>query len=157
MRSLLVSIVALALSVNSSADLAVSTRGMPDVTQMKRERVVIGSLADVSTRYDNAMTITVIHILEFSTDVFPGEPTLLQVRLCGDQHRSLELAVHTNITLIYELPSHSRLTACHNLTDSGPWHDGSKWQTVTFTPIHPRRNAQYEKVIRRIIHGDSVK
>lgn len=157
MRSLLIPIIALALSVNSSADLTVSTREMPDVQQIKRERVVIGSLADFSAGYDNGTTITVIHILEFRTDVFPGEPTLLPVRLCGDQHRSLGAAVHTNITVIYELASHSRLTGCHNLISSGPWQDGSKWQTVTFNSTNVRRDVKLEKTIRRIVHGDSVK
>jgi hypothetical protein len=59
--------------------------------------------------------------------VAPREPALLQVRLCGDQIGKLEHAVHTNITVIYELASQSRLTGCLNLISSEPWQDSSTW------------------------------
>ena len=89
-------------------------------TQIKTKRVVIGSVGDISARYENGKPITVIHILEFSTDLFPLEPNPLQVRLCGDQS-ALEAAVHTNITLVYNPVSQSRLTGCLNLISSEPW------------------------------------
>jgi hypothetical protein len=103
-------------------------------TQVEAKRVVIGSVADVSVRYENGKPITLIHILEFSTDLFPLlEPNLLQVRLCG-AHSALEAAVHTNIALVYNLESHSRLTGCLSLISNQPWQDSSRWQTVTLTP-----------------------
>ena len=97
-----------------------------------KAKAVVGSVADISTRYENGKPITLIRILEFSTDLFPLEPTLVQVRLCGDQ-RALDAAVHTNITLVYNPASHSRLTGCLSLISSDPFADGSQWQTVTST------------------------
>ena len=96
------------------------------------KRAVVGSVADISTRYENGKPITLIRILEFSTDLFPLEPNLVQVRLCGDQG-ALNAAVHTNITLVYNPASHSRLTGCLSLISSDPFADGSQWQTVTST------------------------
>ena len=62
---------------------------------------------------------------------------VLEVRLCGDEHNTLASAVHTNITLVYALDSHSRLTGCHNLISSDVWHDDGKWQTAV--PFKSRR------------------
>jgi hypothetical protein len=53
MRSLLIPIIVLSLLISSSADLAVSKSKVPNVAQMRPERIVIGSLADISARYDN--------------------------------------------------------------------------------------------------------
>ena len=100
--------------------------------QVKTKRAVVGSVADISTGYENGKPITLIRILEFSTDLFPLEPTLVHVRLCGDQ-RALDAAVHTNITLVYNPASHSRLTGCLSLISSDPFADGSQWQTVIST------------------------
>ena len=97
-----------------------------------KAKAVVGSVADISTRYENGKPITLIHMLEFSTDLFPLEPTLVQVRLCGDQG-ALDAAVHTNITLVYNPASHSRLTGCLSMISSDPFADGSQWQTVTST------------------------
>lgn len=152
MRSLSFPIFALALSASCFADLAASKPGVPTFTQVKSERVVIGSLADVSARYENGRPITVIHILEFKTDLFPEEPNLLQVRLCGDQNGRLEAVVHTNITLIYELASQSRLTGCLRLISSDPWQDSSPWQTVTFNSKHLTRSLYHGKSIQSIIN-----
>jgi hypothetical protein len=160
MRSLSLPIVALALSVSCFADLAAS---MPEplnftqiqFTQIQTKRVVIGSLADISSGYDHGKSITVIHILELSTDVFPLDPPLLQVCLCGDQGRRLKAAVHTNITLIFELASHSRLTGCLSLISSDPWYDLSKWQTVVFPSTQLKRGLQLEKSIQSIVNGAS--
>jgi len=153
MRSLSFLILALALSVSSFAHLAASKIEVPTFTQVKTERVVIGSLADISARYENTNPITVIHILEFSTDVAPREPDLLQVRLCGDQTGRLDHAVHTNITVIYELASQSRLTGCLNLISSEPWQDSSTWQTVTFNSTHVTRSLRHGAFIQSIING----
>ena len=108
--------------------------GAPELRNRMRAKAkaVVGSVADISTRYENGKPITIIHILEFSTDLFPLEPTLVQVRLCGDQG-ALDAAVHTNITLVYNAASHSRLTGCLSLISSDPFADGSQWQTVTST------------------------
>ena len=108
--------------------------GAPELRNRMRAKAkaVVGSVADISTRYENGKPITIIHILEFSTDLFPLEPTLVQVRLCGDQG-ALDAAVHTNITLVYNPASHSRLTGCLSLISSDPFADGSQWQTVTST------------------------
>jgi hypothetical protein len=87
--------------------------------QVKTKRVVVGSVADISARYENGKPITLIHILEFSTGLFPLEPALLQLRFCGEQ-RALNAAVHTNITLVYNPASQSRLTGCLSLLSSDP-------------------------------------
>ena len=121
-------------------------------TQAETKRAVIGSVADISVRYENGKPITLIHILEFSTDRFPLEPNLLQVRLCGT-HSALEAAVHTNITLAYNPVSHSRLTGCLGLISNEPWRDSSRWQTVTFTPTTVKRSVRRDKSIQDIING----
>jgi hypothetical protein len=97
----------------------------------------VGSVADISRTYQNGKPIILIHILEFSTDQALNQPDLLEVRLCGDEHNTLASAVHTNITLVYALDSHSRLTGCHNLISSDVWHDDGKWQTAV--PFKSRR------------------
>jgi hypothetical protein len=153
MRSLWFPILALALSVSSSAELDASKPQLHNFTEVKTERVVIGSVADISARYENGTPITVIHILEFSTDVFLKEPTLLQLRLCEDQSGRLEPAVHTNITLVYNLASHNRLTGCLGLISSEPWQHSSTGQTLTFNPNKVKRSRQLDKSIQSIING----
>ena len=127
MRCLWFPIFALALLANSSAELTAPKPTLHNLTQVKTERVAIGSVADISPQYENGKPITVVHILEFRTDVFPTEPRLLQVRLCGYLSERLEPAVHTNITLIYDLASQSRLTGCLRLLSAEPLQDRSKW------------------------------
>ncbi len=156
MRCLWFPIFALALSASSAADLTAPKPEPHNLTQVKTERVAIGSVADISSKYENGKPITVVHILEFRTDVFAKEPTLLQVRLCGDQSERLEPAVHTNITLIYDLASQSRPTGCLRLLSAEPWQDSSKWQTVTFTPNTIKRSVELEKSIQAIINGASA-
>ena len=129
MGSLWLQILAVALSVSSSANLTSHKHELYNRAPINADQVVIGSLADISLRYENGKPLTVIHILEFSRDVFPNEPTLLKVRLCGDQSGTLGAAVHTNIKLVYDLASHSRLTGCLTLISSEPWRDSSRWQT----------------------------
>ena len=153
MRSLWCPILALALSVSSSAELDAAKLQLHNFTEVKTERVVIGSVADISARYENGTPITVIHILEFSTDVFLKEPTLLQLRLCGDQSGRLEPAVHTNIPLVYNLASHNRLTGCLGLISSEPWQHSSTGQTLTFNPNKVKRSRQLDKSIQSIING----
>ena len=121
--------------------------------QITPVRIVIGSLADVSVRYENGKPLTVIHMLEFRTDVFPKEPELLQVRLCEDQGGRIRPAVHTNITLTYNPASQSRLTGCLSLISVEPWQDTSEWQTVTFNPNPVKRSVHLEKYIQGIIDG----
>jgi hypothetical protein len=152
MRSLRFPILALALSLSSSAELAASKPELHNFTQVKTERVVIGSVADISARYENGTPITVIHILEFSTDVFLKEPNLSQVRLCGDQSGRLGPAVHTNITLVYNLASHKRLTGCLSLISSEPWQHSITPQTLTFNPNKMKRSRQLDKSIQNIIN-----
>jgi hypothetical protein len=123
MRPFWLPVLALALSEISSAKRAAPKPELHNFTQARTERVVIGSVADISARYENGTSITVIHILEFSTDVFLKEPNFVQVHLCGDQGVRLRPAVHTNITLVYNLASPSRLTHCLSLISSEPWQD----------------------------------
>jgi hypothetical protein len=156
MRSLWFPIFALALSVSSPAERAVPKPELQSFAPVKTERVVIGSLADVSVGFQHGKPITIIHILEFSTDVFLKEPDLLEVRLCGDQGGSLESAVHTNIRVIYNLASRSRLTGCLNLISSEPWQDASHAQTVSFNPNTVKRSMQLEKSIQGILNGPSA-
>jgi hypothetical protein len=124
----------LALSATCSASLASSRSELRAFSQIKTERVVIGAVADISAQYESGTPITVVHILEFSTDLPPQTPKLLQVRVCGDQRNRLQSALHTNITLVYNLASQTRLTGCFTLISSDPWKDSSRWQTVTPRP-----------------------
>ena len=157
MRSFWHLILTSALSVSCSAELATFKSELHTLTQVNTKRVVIGSVADISARYENGRPITVIHILEFSTDVFPKEPNLSQVRLCGDQNGRLQPTVHTNITLVYNSESQSRLTGCLSLISCEPWQDSSKWQTVTFNSNNVERSKQRDKCIQGIIDGTIVK
>ncbi len=138
-------IFALALSASSSAELTAPKLDLHNHTQVKTERVTIGSVADISSNYENGKPITVVRILEFRTDVFPREPMLLQVPLCGYLSERLAPAVHTNITLIYDLASQSRLTGCLRLLSAEPWQEPSRWQTVTFAPSTIKRSVELEK------------
>jgi hypothetical protein len=145
-------IFALALSVSCFADVAASRPEAPILTEVEKERVVIGSLADIFATYDNGAPITIIHILEFSTDVFLKEPTFWKVRLCGNQGGRLAPAVHTNIILTYSVASHSRVTGCLSLTSSTPWRDSSPLQTVTYTSTHTKRSQQHGQFDQNIIN-----
>jgi len=128
-------VLTLALSAISTADPLTSTPELKAFTQIQTERVVIGSVADVFTRYDHGEPTTVIHILEFSTDLPLQKPRLLEVRLCGDQSGKLQSAVHTNITLVYNRASQTRLTGCLRLISSNPWRDSSNWETSSPHPV----------------------
>jgi hypothetical protein len=153
MRLLWFPILALALSSGAFAELTASKVPLRNLTQINTERVAIGSVADISSKYENGKAITVVRLLEFKTDVFVKEPNLLQVRLCGDQSKRLESVVHTNITLIYDLASQSKLTGCLRLLSAEPWQDSSKWQTVTFNTNTVKRSLKLEKSIQAIING----
>src|ERR1035441_7691081 len=97
------------------------TQKLHAFTQVRTERAVVGGVADLSIRDDNGSLVTVVHVLELNTGLFPLEPNLLQVRLCGDLSGIFGPAVHTNITLVYELQSQSRLTGCLRLIRTEPW------------------------------------
>jgi hypothetical protein len=153
MRSLWLPILALGLSASSSSELATPKPDLHTITHVKTERVVIGSLADISVRYQNGRALTVIHILEFSTDVPFQEPDLLEVRLCGDQGAGLEPAVHTNIRLVYNPASQSRLTGCLTLITSEPWQDSPLAQSVTFNSNPGKRSIQLDQSIQGTTNG----
>jgi len=153
MRSLWLPILTLAFSVSSTGELSSSKPELVTLKHITTERAVIGSVADISSRYENGQPITVVHILEFKTDVFPKDPSLLEVRLCGDQSGGIEPAVHSNILLVYDLASHTRLTGCLSLITTEPWQDSSKWQTVTFSPSKVKRSIHLDKSIQGIINS----
>jgi hypothetical protein len=92
---------------------------------------IIGSLADVKATRDHGQLLTVIHILDFRTDTFPGEPDLLQVRLCGDWSNAFSGVVHTDISLVFDPASPSKSTDCQPFISLDPWQDDSYWQTIT--------------------------
>jgi hypothetical protein len=92
---------------------------------------IIGSLADVKTTRDHGQPLTVLHILDFRTDAFPGEPDLLQVRLCGDWSNAFSGVIHTDISLVFDPASPSKSTDCQPFISLDPWQDDSHWQTIT--------------------------
>jgi hypothetical protein len=154
MRAIWFPILALTSSIISYAGTDISTQVLLKPLQTKAERIVIGSLADISVRYESNKLITVVYVLDFSKDVFVQEPILLQVRLCGDQLAGLGPAVHTNITLIYDTASQSRLTGCLKLISSESWHDNSEWQTITFTPDNiTNRSRHFDKHNLKTVGG----
>jgi hypothetical protein len=137
MKSLWLVVLASTLSAGFSAEPAPSSaKKTYNFPQIATKRAVIGSVADVSLRYESGKPMTVIHILEFRSDRFPNDPKLLQVRLCGNQSASLEPAVHTNITLIYNTASRSRITGCLGLISNDPWKDSTE-ERVTAIPHAP--------------------
>jgi len=156
MRSLWLPILTVALSVSSPGEVPSPKPDLLTIKHVMTERAVIGSVAGISARYENGQPITVVDILEFKTDVFPKEPSLLEVRLCGDQSGGLEPAVHTNILLVYDLASHTRLTGCLPLITTEPWQDSSKWQTVTFNPSKVKRSIRLDKSVQGIINSAFV-
>jgi len=99
--------------------------------------------------YSRVKPVTLLHILEFSTDRFPQEPDLTQLRLCGDHSPMLALAVHTNISVVYKLASSSRSTGCLSLISVRPWHDGGRWQTIVVDSIRMKQNLELEKAIEK--------
>jgi len=151
-------VLTLAFPVTSCpAEPAAPRRESHSFTQVKTERVVIGSVADISSRSENNRRITIVHMLEFRTDVFLKEPTLLQVRLCGDQISRLELAVHTDVMLVYDLASHSKLTGCLRLISSEPWQDDSTQRPVTLNPSTVKWSIRLEKSIQSIVNDSLAK
>ncbi len=154
-------ILALTLSLCSFADLTLSKPDSTSLPHRTTQRVVIGSVADVTAKYENGQPITVIHILEFKTDPFPQEPEYLQVRLCGNQYEKLKPLVHTNISLVYNPISQTRMTGCLPLISTGSWHDDSRWQPVTFTlgltMTHSKRSVHLDKYLKRTINDTTTK
>ena len=139
MRSFCFLFLASALSVSSSGKLVAPKPELQYSSHVNTQRAVIGSVADITSKYENGTLVTVVHILESRTDLFPREPALLQVLLCGNQASSLSLVVHTNITLVYNRASQSRLSGCLNLISIDPWQNHSNWQAVTFTSGKAKR------------------
>src|SRR5438046_9883890 len=99
-------------SLGRNVSAVLSETSFPHFTSISTNRTVVGSLGDVSIRYDNDRQITIIHMLDFGSDMFPGGSDLLQVRLCGNQQAALEPFIHTNLLLTFNLASPSRLTGC---------------------------------------------
>lgn len=161
LRPLWYAILALTLSVSSSAEPTHSQRDLTSTAHRTSQRLVIGSVADVAFRYENGQPITVIHILEFKSDPFPQEPKYLQVRLCGNQYDRFKPVVHTDISLVYNPISQTKMTGCLPFISSESWHDNSKWQTITFTLgltiKHPKRSAHLDKYIKGTINGATTK
>lgn len=153
MRNLWLHIFWIAVALDSFAKPISPQHDICHFTQLKAERTVIGALSDVSAKYDHGRSITVIHILEFETDVFPQEPVLWEVRLCGDQSNILEPSVHTNIAIVYALASTSRLTGCLGLISVDPWQDSSKWQAIHWNPNNVKRSIHLDSFIQSIING----
>ena len=156
MRARWLPIIVLALSVSCVAEQAPATIDLHNFTRIQTERAVVGSVADISARYELGTPITVIHILEFSTDIPLREPNLLQVRLCGDQSRRLGPSIHTNITLIYNLASPTRLPGCLPLISSDSWQDDNKPHTATINPTPVKRSKQRDKSMQDIVSRTSA-
>jgi hypothetical protein len=151
MRLVFIVTLVFALWSGAYADPAGPPRADHILGRIIADRTVIGSVADISQRYEGDAPVTFLHILEFATDVFPQEPHLLQVRLCGDLAATLEPYVHTNITLVYKLASPSRVTGCLSLTHIESWQDNDPEQNL-FSRSLPKRNTQLERNIHGIIH-----
>jgi len=121
----------MAVSAALSATAAPPKAGLRAVSQAGSVRLVIGSLADVAATHEQSQAMTIIHILDFRIDAFPGEPDLLQIRLCGDWSNALAALVHTNIAFVYNQASPSKSTDCLPFISLEPWQDDTLWQTIT--------------------------
>ena len=121
----------IAISALLHATAAPSRSNPQTLARVASAQHIIGSLADVKAARDHGQPITVIHILNFRTDAFPGEPDLLQVRLCGDWSNAFSGVVHTDISLVFDPASPSKSTSCQPFISLDPWQDDSRWQTIT--------------------------
>jgi hypothetical protein len=143
-------LVVVLLSIGCLAESAMPKPGLREPRFAKTEsKTIIGSIADVSAVYENEKPVTIIHILDFSTDQGFGEPKLSQVLLCGNQSEKIE--PHTDISLTYNPASPSALTGCLSLLSAEPWQDNSRWQTVTWDKTKVKRSSDLEKFIQRTI------
>ena len=74
MRSFCFLFLASALSVSSSGKLVAPKPELQYSSHVNTQRAVIGSVADITSKYENGTLVTVVHILESRTDLFPREP-----------------------------------------------------------------------------------
>ncbi len=130
-REVWLAVLTIALSALLHATAAPSRSNPRPLARVASAQHIIGSLADVKTTSDRGQSLTVVHILDFRTDAFPGEPDLLQVRLCGDWSNAFSGIVHTDISLIFDPASPSKSTDCQPFISLDPWQDDSHWQTIT--------------------------
>ena len=156
MRALPSLVLALFVVIRATAvPIATAHQRFGFLTQLKTTHVVIGSVADILVDYQHAGVTTVMHVIEFSTDPFPNEPMLLEMRFCGGYSKQLEAAVHTNVTVIYDLRSPNRRSGCLRLISVEPWRDDSPWQTITLQGGAQKRR-YVEIPIQSIVDGASV-
>jgi len=130
-REVWLAVLTIALSALLHATAAPSRSNPRPLARVASAQHIIGSLADVKATSDRGQSLTVVHILDFRTDAFPGEPDLLQVRLCGDWSNAFSGVVHTDISLIFDPASPSKSTDCQPFISLDPWQDDSHWQTIT--------------------------
>ncbi|MGA9507728.1 MAG: hypothetical protein WBV55_03680 [Candidatus Sulfotelmatobacter sp.] len=130
-REVWLAVLTIALSALLHATAAPSRSNPRPLARVASAQHIIGSLADVKATSDRGQSLTVVHILDFRTDAFPGEPDLLQVRLCGDWSNAFSGIVHTDISLIFDPASPSKSTDCQPFISLDPWQDDSHWQTIT--------------------------
>jgi hypothetical protein len=125
---------------------------LPTFSRLTTRRTVIGSMADMATHYAHGRPITIIDILEFKTDSPLQQPHFVDVRFCGDGHAVFEPFVHTDVTLVYDLASRTRLTGCLQLISIDPWQDGTTRQAVILNPRKLKRSLQLDESLQGIIH-----
>ena len=130
-REVWLAVLTIALSALLHATAAPSRSNPRPLARVASAQHIIGSLADVKATSDRGQSLTVVHILDLRTDAFPGEPDLLQVRLCGDWSNAFSGIVHTDISLIFDPASPSKSTDCQPFISLDPWQDDSHWQTIT--------------------------
>jgi hypothetical protein len=149
MPSLWVAILTLALHAGAFEQKASSAPELRQSFEVETQRVVSGSVVDASRTYESGQPITVIHILEFSANLFPMEPKPLRLRLCGNQNNEIQSAIHTNITLVYRPVSHSRLTGCVALVKIVPYIDNGAWRAIRLGSSTEKWSIQHEKATHR--------
>lgn len=147
MRPLWLGILVFALSANSFSKPTAPTH-VDRVIPVPTFRLVVGALADISANHARGTPVTFLHILEFTSNWTPQEPSLLEVRLCGDYSRDLAGSVHTNISVVYRLASASRSTGCLSLVSVQPWRDYSPWQTIVMDTPRMKPNPKLQETIR---------
>jgi hypothetical protein len=125
--------------------------GRTSAPKIGSNRTVIGSIASVDAHFESGRPVTTIRVLEFSKDYGLGEPTLTDVRLCGDQSGSLYGI--SNVSFVYSLISPSALTGCLPLVSAEPWQDSSRWNSITWDKSKVHGSRDLEKIIRGIGNG----
>ncbi len=97
-------------------------------------RTVQGAVEEVWVEHHRSKKLTVLLIIDFSTDVWWQPPRPTPLRFCGDRNSVLNNLVHANISITYSPASPSRSTDCLTLIKAEQLQDNSPWEKFIILP-----------------------